>query len=382
MNFSLTEEQKLLRTNVRDFAKKEIEPLAARIDEDEEFPWESIQKMGGLGFMGITIDPQYGGHGGGYLELAIVAEELARACASTSVTYIASLSLASQTVQTFGNEAQKKKYLTPLAQGKKLAAFGLSEPGAGSDIASLRTNALPHNNSYVLNGNKTFITNGDVADTLVIFATVDRTRGGKGITAFIVEKNTPGFTVRNEKGKMGVRGSSTAELFFEDCQIPTESRIDEEGKGMKIALSVIDGSRIAIAAQAVGIAHSALDASLRYSQQRQQFGKSISEFQAIQWMLADMATQISAARLLTYQAADLKNQGMPFSREAAMAKLFASEVAAFATSKAIQIHGGYGYFKENPVERYYRDAKITEIYEGTSEIQRLVIARDLLNTGV
>jgi alkylation response protein AidB-like acyl-CoA dehydrogenase len=356
--------------------------MAPRIDQEEEFPWDNIKKIGEMGLMGMTIDPKYGGSGGSYIDLVIVAEELARGCASTSLIYIASLSLGCQTLYSFGTEEQKAKYVTPLARGQKLAAFGLSEPGSGSDIASLRTSAIAHDGHYFLNGSKTFITNGDVADTLVIFATVDRSLGSKGLTAFIVEKGTEGFSSRNEKGKLGMRGSTTAELFFEDCRLPLENRLDEEGSGMRIALSIIDGSRIAVAAQAVGIAHAALEAALAYAQQRHQFGQPIAEFQAIQWMLADMATRISAARLLAYKAADLKAQGLPFSRESAMAKVFASEVANYAASKAIQIHGGYGYFKETPVERYFRDAKVTEIYEGTSEIQRLVIARDLLNRGL
>lgn len=382
MDFILTEEQKLLQSNVRDFARKEIAPSAARIDQDEEFPQENVKKMGEMGLMGVTIDPKYGGSGGGYIELAIVCEELARVCASTAVIYISSLSLASKCIESFGSEEQKSTYLTPLVRGQKLAAFALTEPNSGSDIASLRTAAISHESHYFLNGSKTFITNGDVADTLVVFATVDRSLGAKGISAFIVEKDSPGFTGRNERGKMGMRGSTTAELFFEDCKVPEENRLGEEGKGMRMALHTIGASRIAIAAQAVGIAHAALQAALSYSQHRHQFGNPISEFQAIQWMLADMATRTNAARLLTYQAADLQGRGEPFSREAAMAKLFASETATFVTSKAVQIHGGYGYFKESPVERYFRDAKVTEIYEGTSEVQRMVIARDLLNQGL
>ena len=382
MDFTLSEEQKILQRNVRDFAAREIAPLASRIDQDEEFPWESIRKMGEMGLMGVTMDPEYGGTGGSYIDLAIVAEELARACAATAVIYIASLSLASQCINTFGTHEQKSRFLTPLAQGQKLAAFGLSEPGSGSDVASLRTLALGHDGHYFLNGSKTFITNGDVADTLVVFATVDRSLGSKGITAFIVEKEAQGFTARNEKGKLGVRGSTTAELFFEDCQISAEDRLAEEGKGMRVALTIIDGSRIIIGAQAVGIAHAAMEASLAYAQQRHQFGKPIAEFQAIQWMLAEMATRISAARLLLYHAADLKRQGEPFSRESAMAKLFASEVATSVTSQAIQVHGGIGYFKELPLERYFRDSKVTEIYEGTSEVQKMVIARDMLTRGV
>lgn len=382
MDFSLTEEQKLLQTNVRDFAKRELGPSAARIDRDEEFPWENLRKMGELGLMGVSIDPQYGGSGGGYAELAIVVEELARVCASTSLIYIASLSLASKCIEAFGSAEQKSAYLTPLARGQRLGAFALSEPNAGSDVAALRTLATSHEGGFFLNGSKTFITNGDLADTLVVFATENRSLGSKGISAFLVEKGYEGFVGRNEPGKMGMRGSNTAELFLEDCRVPLDNRLGEEGKGMRIALSTIDASRITIAAQAIGIAHAALEAALDYARTRQAFGQPIADFQSIQWMLADMATQVNAARLITYQAADKKARGEPFGRESAMAKVYASEVAGFVTSKAIQIHGGYGYFKESPVERYFRDAKVTEIYEGTSEVQRLVISRDIIRSGI
>ena len=382
MDFSLTEEHKLLQRNVRDFAKKEIEPSAERIDRDEEFPWDNLHKMGEMGLMGVSIEPKYGGSGGGYIDLSIVVEELARACAATSLIYIASVSLASKCIEAFGSHEQKSAYLTPLARGQRLGAFALSEPNAGSDVAALRTSATAHNGGYFLNGNKTFITNGDLADFLVVFATENRKLGSKGISAFIVEKEYEGFMGRNEPGKMGMRGSNTAELFLEDCRVPVENLLGEEGKGMRMALSTIDASRITIAAQAVGIAHAALESALEYSRHRHAFGQPIAEFQAIQWMLADMATQVNAARLITYQAADKKERGEPFGRESAMAKLFASEIAGQVTSKAIQIHGGYGYFKESPVERYFRDAKVTEIYEGTSEVQRLVISRDLLKSGL
>lgn len=382
MDFSFTEEQKLLQTNVRDFAKREIAPSAARIDRDEEFPWDNIRKMGEMGLMGVSIDTRYGGSGGGYGELAIVVEELARVCASTSLIYIASLSLASKCIEAFGSDEQKAAYLAPLARGQRLGAFALSEPNAGSDVAALRTNATSHEGGYFLNGSKTFITNGDLADTIVVFATENRTLGSRGISAFIVEKGYEGFMGRNERGKMGMRGSNTAELFMEDCRVPAENLLGEEGKGMRIALSTIDASRITIAAQAVGIAQAALEAALEYARTRQAFGQPIAEFQAIQWMLADMATQVNAARLITYQAADKKERGEPFGRESAMAKVYASEVAGFVTSKAIQIHGGYGYFKESAVERYFRDAKVTEIYEGTSEVQRLVISRDIIRSGL
>ena len=382
MDFSLTEEQKLLQTNVRDFANRELAPSASRIDRDEEFPWDNIHKMGELGLMGVSIDPQYGGSGGGYAELALVVEELARVCASTSLIYIASLSLASKCIEGFGSHEQKVAYLAPLARGQRLGAFALSEPNAGSDVAALRTSATSHEGGYFLNGSKTFITNGDLADTIVVFATENRRCGSRGISAFLVEKGYEGFMGRNDPGKMGMRGSNTAELFLEDCRVPSDNRLGEQGKGMRIALSTIDASRITIAAQAVGIAHAALNAALEYARTRQAFGQPIADFQAIQWMLADMATQVNAARLLTYQAADKKERGEPFGRESAMAKVYASEVAGFVTSKAIQIHGGYGYFKESPVERYFRDAKVTEIYEGTSEVQRLVISRDIIRSGL
>ena len=382
MDFGFTEEHKLLQRNVRDFAKKEIGPSAARIDRDEEFPWDNFRKMGEIGLMGVSVDPQYGGSGGGYIDLSIVVEELARVCAATSLIYIASVSLASKCIEAFGSHEQKNAYLRPLARGQRLGAFALSEPNAGSDVASLRTNATTHGGQYFLNGSKTFITNGDLADFLVVFATENLKLGTKGISAFIVEKQYEGFTGRNEPGKMGMRGSNTAELFFQDCCVPLKNLLGEDGKGMRIALSTIDASRITIAAQAVGIAHAALDSALEYSRHRQAFGHPISDFQAIQWMLADMATQVNAARLITYQAADKKERGEPFGRESAMAKLFASEIAGQVTSKAIQIHGGYGYFKESPVERYFRDAKVTEIYEGTSEVQRMVISRDLLKFGL
>lgn len=382
MDFGFTEEHKLLQRNVRDFAKKEIGPSAAKIDRDEEFPWDNFRKMGEMGLMGVSIDPEYGGSGGGYIDLSIVVEELARVCAATSLIYIASVSLASKCIEAFATDEQKAAYLAPLARGQRLGAFALSEPNAGSDVAALRTTATSHEGGYFLNGNKTFITNGDLADFIVVFATENRSLASKGISAFIVEKGYEGFTGRNEPGKMGMRGSNTAELFMEDCRVPMENLLGEERKGMRMALTTIDASRITIAAQAVGIAHAALDAALNYARQRQAFGQPIADFQAIQWMLADMATQVNAARLITYQAADKKERGEPFGRESAMAKLFASEIAGQVTSKAIQIHGGYGYFKESPVERYFRDAKVTEIYEGTSEVQRLVISRDLIKSGL
>ncbi len=378
MDFSPTEEQEMFRRMVRDFAKKELEPIAAHLDEAEEFPAESIKKMAALGLMGVTIAEEYGGSGGDYIELAIGTEEVARVCAGTSTVWLASLSLACHPIYHHGTEEQKRRFVVPIAKGEKLAALALTESAAGSDPAALDTTAVPDGDGYVLNGTKIFITNGAEADIVVVFATIDKSLRHRGITALIAEKGTPGFSVTKKEKKLGIRASSTAELLFEDCHIPLANRLGEEGHGFRIALEAVDSSRVTVAAQAVGIAQAAFDASLEYAKQRQQFGKPIAEFQAIQWMLADMATAIDAARLLTYRAADLMDRGLPFIKEAAMAKVFAAEVAMNAATKAIQIHGGYGYIKDYPVERFFRDAKITEIYEGTSEMQRMTIARSLL----
>ncbi len=381
MDFSLTEEQKMLRTMVREFAAKELEPIAARIDEESRFPAESIRKAAEIGLTGTGYPEDYGGSGGGTMEQAILFEEIARVCAATSVILIVTNELASYPIYTFGNEEQKQRFLVPLVRGDKLGAFGLTEAGAGSDVAAMGTIATRQTGGYVLNGNKLFITNGAEADIVVVFATVDKSLGYRGVTAFIVEKGTPGFSVGKLEHKLGIRASSTAELVFADCFVPEANRLGDEGKGFRIALSTIDASRIGIAAQALGIAQGAFDKALAYAQERQQFGQPIAGFQAIQWMLADMATQIDAARLLTYRAAYLKDSGSPFMKEASMAKVFAAEAAMFVTSKAIQIYGGYGYTKDYPLERYYRDAKITEIYEGTSEMQRMTIARQLMREG-
>ena len=378
MDFSLTEDQRMLKTMVRDFAEKELEPIAARIDEEATFPAESIKKAGEIGLTGTGFPEEYGGGGGGAIEQAIVFEEVARVCASTSVILIVTNELTSYPIYRSGTEEQKQRFLIPLTKGEKLGAFGLTEAGAGSDVAAMQTTATRQDSGYTLNGNKLFITNGAEADILVVFATVDKSQGYRGVTAFIVEKDTPGFSVGKHESKLGIRASSTSELIFDNCLVPEENRLGDEGRGFRIALSTIDASRIGIAAQAVGIAQGALDRSLAYAKERQQFGQPIAEFQGIQWMLADMATQVDAARLLTYRAAYLKDEGLPFIKEASMAKVFAAEMAMFVTSKAIQIHGGYGYIKDYPLERYFRDAKITEIYEGTSEMQRMTIARQLL----
>ncbi len=381
MDFTLTEEQQMFKRMVRDFAAKEIEPVAAQFDEREEFPWDNFARMAELGLTGITIAEEYGGGGGDAMHLMIAVEEIARACAATAVILFADISLCCHSIYKFGNEEQKRRFVVPLAKGEKIGAFALTEAGAGSDVAALETTAVRHGDGYILNGTKVFITNGGEADIAVVFATIDKSLRSRGIIGFAVEKGTPGFSVGKKEHKLGIRASSTTEFLFEDCFVPLENRIGDEGQGMRLALSTIDSSRAMVAAQAVGIAQAALDASLDYAKQRHQFGQPIAEFQAIQWMLVDMATAIDAARLLTYRAVQLEIEGLPFIKEAAMAKVFASEAAMAATTKAVQIHGGYGYVKDYPVERYFRDAKITEIYEGTSEVQRLTIARSLLRQG-
>jgi len=374
----LTEEQKMLRAMVRDFATKELEPIAAQIDEEATFPAESIKKMASLGLMGIPFPEEYGGSGGGALGFAIAEEEISRVCASTGTIYFVTAGLSGQPLYHFGNEEQRRRFVPPVARGEKITCFALTEASAGSDPSGMETTATRHNNGYILNGTKLFITNGAEADIIVAFATIDKSLGYRGVTAFIVEKDTPGFSVGKLEHKLGIRASSTAELVFQDCFVPEENRLGEEGKGFRLALEAIDASRISIAAQATGIAQGAIDKCLVYAKERQQFGQPIVNFQAIQWMLADMATQVEAARLLTYRAAYLEDQGLPFVKEAAMAKLFAAEASMFITNKAIQIYGGYGYVKDYPLERYFRDAKITEIYEGTSEMQRMTIARSLI----
>ena len=381
MDFSLTEEQKMLKAMVQDFATKELEPIAAQIDEESKFPAENVKKMAELGLMGLGFPEEYGGSGGGTTELCIVTEEISRFCASTGTIYFVTAGLAGHPLYAFGNEEQRKRFVTPVATGEKLAAFALTEANAGSDPAALETTATRHNNGYLLNGTKIFITNGAEADIMLVFATVDKSLRHRGIAAFVVEKETPGFSVGKLEHKLGIRASSTAELLFEDCFVPEENRLGNEGDGFKIALNAIDASRVSVAAQAVGIAQGAFEKALTYAKERQQFDQPIANFQAIQWMLADMATQIDAARLLTYRAAYLQDKGLPFIKEAAMAKVFAPEAAMFVTTKAIQIYGGYGYVKEYPLERYFRDAKITGIYEGTDEMQRMTIARQLIREG-
>lgn len=378
MDLKFTEEQEMIRKMVRDFAQKEVAPIAAEIDEKGIVPFENIKKMGQLGLLGLTVSEKYDGGGADAISYVIAIEELAKACASTAIVMAVQNSLVCAGIEKFGTEEQKEKFLRPLARGEKIGAFALTEPGAGSDVAAMLTTAVKSGDAYVINGRKHFITNGGFADIVILFAMTDKTQRHRGITAFIVEKGTPGFSVGKEEHKMGIRGSNTCELIFENMLVPALNRLGEEGQGFKIAMTMLDGGRIGVAAQAVGIAQAAYEAALKYSKERVQFGQPICQFQAIQWMLADMATRIEAARLLTYNAALKKQSGEPFSKEASMAKLFASETAVWVADRAVQIHGGYGYMKEYSVERNYRDAKITEIYEGTSEVQRMVIARSIL----
>jgi butyryl-CoA dehydrogenase len=378
MHFDLSEDQRMIREAAREFAEKEIKPIAAKMDEEAEFPAGIVAKLGELGFMGMMVPEEYGGAAMDSVSYAISVEEISRADAGIGVAMSVNNSLACQPILDFGNEDQKKKYLTPLASGEKLGAYSLTEPEAGSDAGNVQVAAVLDGDSYVVNGTKIFVTNGGAADVIVLFASTDREAGSRGLSALIIEKGFPGFSVGKEEDKMGIRSSLTNELVFEDCKVPKANLLGGEGMGFKIAMQALDGGRIGIAAQAVGIAQACLDESVRYSKERKQFGKTISSFQAIQWMLANMATRIEASRLLTYKAAFAKDKGGRFSKEAAMAKLFASETAVDAAIDAVQIHGGYGYMKEYTVERLFRDSKITEIYEGTSEIQRLVIAASLL----
>jgi alkylation response protein AidB-like acyl-CoA dehydrogenase len=381
MDFDLTAEQKMLKSMLRDFVSRELEPVAARIDRTAQFPAEEIRKMAGLGLFGLTIPEKYGGGGKGMVDLCIAIEEISRASAAIDDYLRISLSLAVVPIMMYGTEAQKKKYLTPHASGEKLACFALTEADAGSDPAGMNTTAVRKKDGYVINGNKLFISIGEQAGIVVIFATVDRSLKRRGITAFVMDKNTPGLSVGKHEDKMGLLGFSTTELIFDNCFVPEKNRLGEEGQGFRIALDALDVSRVTVGAEAVGISQAAFETALSYARERQQFGQPIIDFQAIQWMLADMATRIDAARLLTYRAAFLSDQGRSFIKEAAMAKVYASEVSGFVTSKALQIHGGYGYTKDYPLERYFRDAKITEIYEGTSEMMRMTIARSLMREG-
>lgn len=374
MNFGLTREQELVRQMVREFAVNEVKPIAAEIDETERFPMENVEKMAKLGMMGIPFPKELGGAGGDVLSYIITVEELSKVCGTHGVIVSAHTSLCASLIYENGTPAQKEKYLVPLAKGEKIGAFGLTEPGAGTDAAGQQTIAVLEGDNYILNGSKIFITNGGVADTFIVFAMTDKKQGTRGISAFIVEKDFPGFSIGKKEDKLGIRASSTTELIFENCVVPKENLIGKEGKGFGIAMKTLDGGRIGIAAQALGIAEGAYEEAVKYMKERKQFGRSLSAFQGLQWMIAEMETKIEAAKLLVYKAAWLKQNKLPYSVDAAKAKLFAAEVAMDVTTKAVQIHGGYGYTKEYPVERMMRDAKITEIYEGTSEVQKMVIA--------
>ena len=397
MDFELTEEQQMIRKMVRDFAEKEIAPIAQETDQSEQFPWEIIRQMGKLGLMGLPFPEDYGGAGAGTISYAIAMEEISRACGSIGITLAAHTSLATFPIHHFGSEEQKRRYVPKLASGEWIGAFGLTEPDAGSDAGGTKTQAVLDGDEWVINGQKRFITNGSIADVVVLTALTApplspptlrlcsgqalggmKEGGTRGISSFIVEKGTPGFRPGRDEEKMGLKGSITSELFFEDCRIPKENILGNPGDGFKQALATLDGGRISIGAMALGLAQGAFERALAYSKERQQFGQPICNFQAVQWMLADMATEIEAARLLVYRAAWLEDQGVCFTKEAAMAKLYASEAAERACFKALQIHGGYGYMREYEVERMYRDQRLCTIGEGTSEIQRLVIARQVL----
>ena len=374
----LSEDELLIKNTVAGFADDVLAPRASDYDASGEFPWDNVRGLAELGLFGLTIDEEYGGSGGTVRQLVAAVEEIARGCAATSVIYIAHLSLCTQFIHRFGTQGQKQKFVPALARGETMGAFALTEPGSGSDAGAMRTTATRSDGGYLLNGTKQFITNAEEAGTFVVLATQDRSLGTKGIDALITEKSAGGITTIHQTGKMGMRASSTAEVVFDDCPVLEENRLGEEGAGFGQAMDVLTTSRISIAAQCVGIAEAAYRAAVSYAREREAFGQHLSDFQGIQWMIAEMATDIDAARLLVYRAATLHDGGLPYVTEASMAKLFASRVAVTSADKAVQIHGGTGYFAPTPVERYYREAKVTEIYEGTSEIQRLIIARNIL----
>ena len=378
MDFVLSKEHEMARTLFRDFAQAEVKPLAQEVDETEHFPWDTVRKMQKLGFMGIPMPKEYGGQGCDSLTYAMCVEELSKVCGTTGVIVSAHTSLCCEPIRKWGTPEQKEKYLTPLASGEKIGAFGLTEPGAGTDASGQQTKAVLDGDHYVLNGSKIFITNGGAADTYVVFAMTDKSLGNHGISAFIVEKDFPGFSIGTKEKKMGIRGSSTTELIFQDCIVPKENLLGKEGQGFVVAMTTLDGGRIGIASQALGLAQGALDNTIAYVKERKQFGRALAKFQNTQFQLADMHTKVEAARLLVYKAARSKDTQKKYSLEAAMAKLYAAEVAMEVTTKAVQLHGGYGYTREYDVERMMRDAKITEIYEGTSEVQRMVISGSIL----
>ena len=372
------EQQQLLANTVREFAENDLAPLADEVDTKEEFPKQQFDALAELGLTGLLISPELGGAGMGYRDFMVVLEEIGAVCGSTSTVLITHTSLGSETINRFGNEDQRAQWLPDLAAGQKIAAFALSEPQTGSDALGLQTTITEDNESYILNGTKLFITNASVADVFAVFVTADRSAGYRGISAIVIERGTTGFEINEQHGKMGMRGSGTAELVFSDCRVPKSNLLGNIGDGYTIALKILDSSRITVAAQCLGLAKGALDQAVAYSKQRETFGRPIATKQAIQFMLADMDTELDAARLMVYRAAALYDEGLPYGTESAKAKLYASEVAGRNVDKAVQIHGGIGYFKPTPVERMYRDQRVTEIYEGTSEIQRMVISRSLI----
>lgn len=378
MNFEFSDEQQAIQKLVREFAEKEIAPTVQERDEKAEFSREIFDKISELGLCGIFFPEEYGGSDGSYVSYILANEELSKVDDAVAAGYASSISLCAWPIWKFGTEEQKKKYLTPLAEGTKLGAFGLTEPNAGSDAARQQSTAVRKGDHYILNGSKIFITNGGEADIYVVFAMTDKTKGTKGISAFILEKGMEGFSFGKEEQKMGIHASKTRELIFQDVKVPVENLLGEEGKGFKIAMQGLDGGRIGVAAQGLGIAGAALEAAIKYSKEREQFGKPVCKFQSISFMLADMATKLDAARLLVYRAASLKEQGKPCTKESCMAKLYATDAAMSIATDAVQILGGYGYIREYPVERLMRDAKITQIYEGTNQIQRLIISGQLL----
>lgn len=375
-----TEQQNILQTTVQEYAQNELAPLADEIDSEEKFPMQQFKGLAAMGLTGMLISPELGGAGTGYRDFMVVLEEIAAVCGSTSTVLITHTSLGSETINRFGSEQQRERWLPDLAAGNKIAAFALTEPQTGSDALALQTSILDDGDAYLLNGSKIFITNASVADVFAVFVTSGRDAGYKGVSAIVVERGTDGFEINEQHGKMGMRGSATAELVFNNCRVPKENLLGNIGDGYRIALKILDSSRITVAAQCLGLGKGALEQSLLYANQRQAFGKPISHNQAIQFAIADMATELDAARLLTFRAAALYDTGQPYGTEAAMAKLYASEAAGRIAHKAVQIHGGSGYFKPTTVERIYRDQRVTEIYEGTSEIQRLVISRSLIQS--
>ena len=382
MDLRLTDEHEMIRKMVRRFAENEVAPIAAEIDEKGKVPFENIKMMGELGLLGLTVSEEYGGAGMDTVSYCIAVVEISKACAATAIVMAVHNSLVCYGIERFATEDQKQRFLVPMAEGKLIGAFALTEPEAGSDAAAQKTTMVLDGDEYIVNGTKNLISNGGFADVILLFGMTDKSQGHRGITALLVEKGTPGFSPGPEEDKLGIRASSTCELIFDDCRVPVANRLGGEGQGFKIAMSNLDAGRISVAAQALGISEAAYQAALEYAKARTQFGQPIARFQGIQWMLADMATRIEASRLLLYNAALAKDRaketGGRYSKEAAMAKLYASETASWVTDMAIQIHGGYGFMKEYPVERYYRDARITRLYEGTSEIQRLVIADQIL----